>query len=184
MNKYDLSKLTVLIVDKQAPMRALLRDVLREFGVSRVFEAGTVDKGFEEFNAVRPDLVLVDWCPEFDGISLVRRIRTDADSAYPQVPIIMVSAYGETRHVYQALDAGMNEYLVKPVSPSLLYMRIASVIETPRPFIRITKYIGPCRRRHTLPHGGPDRRLAGAAAPAAKPAPAETAAGPPAAAAA
>lgn len=169
MKSYDLSRLTVLIVEKERPMRALLRQVLREFGIRHIHEAETPAHGFDEFNHMVPDLVLVDWGPEFDGISLVRRIRTDKDSFYPQVPIIVISAFGETKRIYQAIDAGMNEYLVKPVSPSLLYVRIASVIDNTRPFIRAESYTGPCRRRHNLPFAGHDRRRAG---PATKIAPA------------
>jgi DNA-binding response OmpR family regulator len=175
---YDLSKLAVLIVEKERSMRTLLRFLLREFGIRNVHEAATPESGFAEFNRRVPDLVLVDWCPEFDGVGLVRRIRTDKDSPYPQAPIIMISAFGETKRIYQAIDAGMNEYLVKPVSPNLLYVRIASVIDNPRPFIRAKSYTGPCRRRHDLPFAGKDRRRAGAAtAPVAAPAAAESTAG-------
>lgn len=155
---YDLSKLTVLIVEKQRPMRALLRQMLRAFGISRIDDADTPEKGWEQFNHHAPDLVLVDWCPEFDGLGLVRRIRADSDSCYPQAPIIMVSAFGEANRVCEAADAGMNEYLVKPVSPSLLYTRIVAAIEHARPFVRARNYTGPCRRRHKLPFAGSDRR--------------------------
>jgi len=161
MKSYDLSRLTVLIVEKECPMRALLRQVLREFGIHRIHEADTPESGFQEFNRRTPDLVLVDWCPEFDGIGLVRRIRTDGNSVFPQAPIVMITAFGETKRIFQAIDAGMNEYLVKPVSPSLLYVRIVSVIDNPRPFVRTESYIGPCRRRHNLPFAGHDRRRAG-----------------------
>lgn len=183
MQSYDLSKLKVLIVDRQAAMRALLRQILHEFGVSHIFDADSVDEGFREFNHDVPDLILVDWCPEFDGLALVRRIRTGKDSLFPQAPIIMVTAYGETQRVFQALDAGMTEYLVKPVSPSLLYTRIVNAIENARPFIRSKVYTGPCRRRHALSFAGPERRRSGARAagarankptPAAAPAPVAT----------
>ena len=178
MQSYDLSKLKVLIVDRQAPMRVLLRQILREFGVGYIVEADSVDEGFREFNRVVPDLMLVDWCPEFDGLALVRRIRTGKDSLFPQAPIIMVTAYGETQRVFQALDAGMSEYLVKPVSPSLLYTRIVNAIENARPFIRSKAYTGPCRRRHALSFAGPERRRSGAKAAGAgtnKPTPAPVA---------
>lgn len=157
---YDLSRLTVLIVEKQQPMRTLFRQLLRAFGVGRIHDANGPEKGFEEFNGLRPDLVLVDWCPEFDGLGLVKRIRTDNDSCYPQVPIIMVSAFGEADHVCRAADAGISEYLVKPVSPSLLYTRIVAVIENVRPFVRTEDYAGPSRRRHKLPFTGNERRQA------------------------
>ena len=131
MNLYDLSKLKMLIVEKQAPMCAMLRQILRELGVGEVFDATSPEIGYEEFNNSKPDLVLTDWAPDFDGLGLVRKIRNDETSYFPQVPIILATAYNETSHIYEALDAGITEYLSKPLSARLLYLRIASVIETP-----------------------------------------------------
>ena len=164
LTSYDLSKLTVLIVEKHAPVRSLLRQVLRVFGIGRVYDANTPEHGFEEFKYRAPDLVLVDWSPDFDGIGLVKRIRTDKESCFPQVPIILVTAFGETKRIYEALDAGMSEYLVKPVSANLLYLHIVNAIENARPFIRTETHTGPCRRRHKLPLAGKERRQSGAEA--------------------
>ncbi len=158
MNNYDLSKIGVLVVEKQAPMRNLLRQVLREFGVVKVDDAMTPEDGFERFNETTPDLVLVDWAPDFDGLKLVQRIRTDEESVFPQVPVIMVTAFNETNHIFEALDAGMTEYMTKPISAKLLYLRIVSVIENKRSFIRAGEFIGPDRRRRISAFGGPDRR--------------------------
>ncbi len=165
MNCYDLSKIRVLVVEKQAPMRTLLRQVLREFGVEKVDDAPTPEVGFERFNDTTPDLVLVDWAPDFDGLKLLQKIRTDEESVFPQVPVIMVTAFNETNHIFEALDAGMTEYMTKPISASLLYLRIVSVIENKRPFIRAGEFIGPDRRRHKGAFGGPDRRAETAEGP-------------------
>ena len=158
---YDLSKLEVLVVEKQAPMRALLRQVLREFSITKIEDAYNPEHGFEVFNELSPDLVLVDWAPDFDGLSLVRRIRTDAASVFPQAPVIMISAYNETNYVYDALDAGMTEYLAKPISANLLYSRMAAVIESKRAFILCDDFTGPDRRRHQGSFGGEERRRTG-----------------------
>lgn len=148
----------MLIVEKHLPMRTMLRQVLREFGVENIYDAPTPELGFEEFNESGPDLVLIDWTPDFDGLSLVRDIRTHEDSIFPQAPVIMVTAYNESNHIYEALDAGMTEYLSKPVSAKLLYLRIVSVIENSRRFIRAGEFIGPDRRRRHNTFGGDDRR--------------------------
>ncbi len=158
MKTYNLSQLAVLIVEKHPPMRTMLRQILHEFGVGNVYDASKPELGFEEFNESEPDLVLVDWAPDFDGLSLVRDIRTHEDSIFPQAPVIMVTAYNESNHIYEALDAGMTEYLSKPVSAKLLYLRIVSVIENNRHFIRSGDFIGPDRRRRQNPFGGDDRR--------------------------
>lgn len=158
MNLYDLSKLKMLIVEKQAPMCAMLRQILRELGVGEVFDATSPEIGYEEFNNSKPDLVLTDWAPDFDGLGLVRKIRNDETSYFPQVPIILATAYNETSHIYEALDAGITEYLSKPLSARLLYLRIASVIENKRPFVRAGEFIGPDRRRKRKTLNGKERR--------------------------
>jgi DNA-binding response OmpR family regulator len=155
---YDLSKIGVLIVEKQAPMRTLLRQVLREFGVKKIDDAMTPEDGFELFCETTPDLVLVDWAPDFDGLKLVQRIRTDGESVFPQVPVIMVTAFNETSYIFEALDAGMTEYMTKPISAKLLYLRIVSVIENKRFFVRAEEFIGPDRRRRKGIFGGLNRR--------------------------
>jgi DNA-binding response OmpR family regulator len=103
-------------------------------------------------------MFLTDWAPDFDGLGLVRKIRNDESSVFPQVPIIMVTAYNETNHIYDALDAGMTEYLSKPLSASLLYLRISSVIENKRPFVRTREFAGPDRRRKRTSLNDQDRR--------------------------
>ncbi len=158
MNNYDLSKIGVLVVEKQAPMRILLRQVLREFGVKKIDEAMTPEDGFEIFLETTPDLVLVDWAPDFDGLKLVQRIRNDEESVFPLVPVIMVTAFNDTNYIFEALDAGMTEYMTKPISAKLLYLRIVSVIENKRPFIRAEEFIGPDRRRREGIFGGSNRR--------------------------
>ncbi len=158
MKTYNLSQISVLVVEKHPPMRTMLRQVLKEFGVENVYDAPTPELGFEEFNEIKPDLVLVDWAPDFDGLSLVHDIRTHEDSIFPQAAVIMVTAYNESNHIYEALDAGMTEYLSKPVSAKLLYLRIVSAIENKRRFIRAGDFIGPDRRRRIYAFGGDDRR--------------------------
>ena len=161
MRQYDLSKLTVLVIEKHPPMRTMFREVLNQLGVGAIHTAASPEAGFEEFNETTPDLVLIDWGPDFDGLSLVRDIRAHEDSVFPQVPVIMITAFTETNHIYEALDAGMTEYLAKPVSARLLYLRIVSVIENQRYFIRVNGFFGPDRRRKRRNgHGGKDRRHA------------------------
>ena len=95
-----------------------------------------------------------------DGLDFVRLVRTAKDSPNPYVPIIMLSGYTEYRRVTEARDAGINEFLAKPISARALYLRFASIIDNPRPFIRTKSYFGPDRRRQNLgaPRGTKERR--------------------------
>jgi DNA-binding response OmpR family regulator len=62
----------------------------------------------------------------------------------------MVSAHSEADRVIEARDAGMTEYLSKPISAKRLYQRISSIVESKRPFIRVSEFFGPDRRRQTV----------------------------------
>ncbi len=95
-----------------------------------------------------------------DGLDFVRLVRTAKDSANPYVPIIMLTGYTEYRRVVEARDAGVNEFLAKPISARALYQRFASIIDNPRSFIKTKNYFGPDRRRQNLsaPRGVPERR--------------------------
>jgi DNA-binding response OmpR family regulator len=106
------------------------------------------------------DLLLVDWCMKpIDGISFTNTIRRSHDSPNPTVAIVMISAHSERSRVEQARDAGVNGFLVKPISTRLLFDRIAAALSDHRPFVRSPTYYGPDRRRGTVSsYLGPFRR--------------------------
>jgi two-component system chemotaxis response regulator CheY len=76
------------------------------------------------------------------------------------VPIIMISGYTEKHRVEAARDAGVTEFLAKPITAQSLYSRIAEIMERPRAFIRCDTYFGPDRRRKAIDNNytGPWRR--------------------------
>lgn len=145
---YDLSRLKLLIVDDDQHMQTLLRTIVRGIGIENVkFE----DKPAHVLAAIatfNPDIMLLDLqMPETDGLELARHIRRDEKSPNPYLPMIAVSAAADRTHVTAARDAGINEFLAKPLSAASVYDRIVSIIEKPRPFVRNSAYAGPCRRR-------------------------------------
>ncbi len=158
MKNFDLTQLSVLVVEKHSPMRSMFRGILRELGINKIFDAATPETGFEEFNHKGPDIILVDWSPGFDGLGLLNKIRTDSNSDNPFAPVIMVTAHGEADRVIEARDAGMTEYLTKPISAKSLYYRIASIVASERPFIRVSDFFGPDRRRKNEAVGDDERR--------------------------
>ena len=158
MKKLDLTRLSIVIVEKHSPMRAMLRGMLRELGVINISDYATPEEGFQGFNDKEPDLVLIDWAPDFDGLGLLQKIRRDEASHNPFAPVIMVTAHSEAARVIQARDAGMTEYLAKPVSAKGLYQRISSIVETQRHFVRASQFFGPDRRRKAADIPGEERR--------------------------
>lgn len=163
---YNLAAANVLVAEQNMSLRTMLRGVFRELGVSHTTVVATAPEAFDAFVAGAYDLVLIDWAPSFDGIGLLQKIRSDPKSPSPFVPVIVMTANTERHHICTARDAGMTEYLAKPLSAALIYRRICAVIESNRPFVRANRFFGPDRRRKKVSVSG-NRRDAGAQAKAA-----------------
>ena len=148
-------------------MRRIIRQILYEFGIRSIRETGDADTAYQIYSNETIDLVLTDWAPDLDGIYLLDRIRKSDDSPNPFIPIVVITANTEIRHVCHARDHGMTEYLAKPISAKLIYQRICTVIERHRDFIKNRDFFGPDRRRRNGKWDGVERRqLAPIEAPA------------------
>ena len=102
-----------LIVDDSRTMRLVLKKILNEVG----FEVSEAEDGSEALIRLkeldRVDLMLVDWnMPVMDGLEFVRAVRQD--NAYDEVPLMMVTTEDTMDRVVEALNAGANEYVMKP----------------------------------------------------------------------
>ena len=163
MIRIDFNRLRVLVIDDNAHMRRILRTLLHSFGTRDVYEAEDGASGLEAFMHFIPDIVITDWAmPIFDGLELTQMIRQPGANANPYVPIIMLSGHSEKKRVVSARDAGVTEFLAKPISAKALYQRILNIVVSPRSFIKTRTYFGPDRRRNTnLTYVGPERRKGG-----------------------
>ncbi len=160
MIRLDFQRLRFLLVDDNAHMRRIVRQLLHGFGSREIFEADDGAAGIEAFINHNPDIIITDWAmPVFDGIELTKSIRQPGGNANPFVPIIMLSGHSEKRRVLEARDSGITEFLAKPIAAKALYERILSVVLSPRPFIQSKTYFGPDRRRNSsATYSGPERR--------------------------
>ena len=165
MVRINFTKLRFLIVDDNAHMRRILRTLLHSFGSREVYEAEDGAAGLETFTHYLPDIVITDWAmPIFDGLELTQMIRQPTANPNPFVPIIMLTGHSEKHRVVAARDAGVTEFLAKPISATALYERILNLMAHPRPFIKTKSYFGPDRRRNANSHYvGPERRKGGQA---------------------
>lgn len=113
---------TILIVDDIEDNRVLLERSLTSSGYDTI----SVDSGrkaISQISRVKPDLVLLDWMmPELSGLDTLLAIREIHNSV--RLPVIMCTALGEEQSVVQALNAGANDYIVKPVSLPILKARM------------------------------------------------------------
>jgi DNA-binding response OmpR family regulator len=126
-----------------------------------VAAANDAADAFAELTHFPADIIITDYHMQpLDGLDFVRLVRTGSDSPNPFVPIIMLSGHTEMNKIMQARDAGVHEYLAKPISAKSLYSRIDSIIARPREFIETRSFFGPDRRRRAMSFTGPERRQA------------------------
>lgn len=152
--------ITILIVDDNQHMRGILKELLRAAGVNDIKEASDPLEAFEYMKSSLVDLLLVDLAmPLMDGVEFTRMVRTNEDSPNHFLPIIMITGHSERSRVNAARDAGVNEFLVKPVTAKGLMERLSLIVNRPRNFVKSKQYFGPDRRRRADPNfSGEERR--------------------------
>jgi two-component system, chemotaxis family, chemotaxis protein CheY len=157
-----IQALSVLVVDDNQYMRKTVRNLLVNCGVKDIYEAGDGITALDTLRTVGTDVVILDWeMPLLNGAEFVRIVRSPGVFPMPDVPIIMLSGYGERWRVLEAARLGVNEYLVKPVSAKAIYDRLVSITLQPRPSVQLGDYYGPEPRNQaieaveTVDHGPP-----------------------------
>ncbi len=113
----------VLLIDDDPDLSIMLRTLLKgqDFQLRAVFSG---EEGIETCEASPPDVVILDLLmPGMDGWEVCERIRESSD-----VPILILSALGSPGSVARALDAGADDYLIKPVHASLLASRLRTLV--------------------------------------------------------
>jgi two-component system, chemotaxis family, chemotaxis protein CheY len=142
--KMLVDPLKVLVVDDVYYSRKVVRTLLTAIGITKVFEAKDGASGLEAIQVHHPDIVLLDWeMPGMNGADFMRRVRSPETFMCPAVPVIMVTGHGEKSRVMEAVNLGVHEFLLKPVSSTALLTRIVGVVTVPRPMIRRGNYYGP-----------------------------------------
>ena len=113
----------ILVVDDDANICELLRLYLTKEGY-QVTVANDGEEGLEKFNAVKPDMVLLDvMMPRMDGLEVCRRIRKAGNT-----PVMMLTAKGETFDKVLGLELGADDYMVKPFDAKEVVARIKAVL--------------------------------------------------------
>ena len=116
----------MLVVDDSSVMRRLISKNLNAHGFVDILEA---KDGSEALQMLDPDIqiILTDWnMPVMDGLTFVKAVR--ANPQYKTVPILMVTTEGARAEVIEALKAGVNDYLVKPFTPTDLIDKVMRLI--------------------------------------------------------
>lgn len=115
-----------LIVDDMSTMRKIIRTILNQLGYTNVEEAENGKEALVKLRNGNFDFVLLDWnMPELDGFETLKQIRTD--EKLKGMPVIMVTAEAKKENVLAAVQAGANNYVVKPFTPETLKEKIEKV---------------------------------------------------------
>src|SRR4029079_741791 len=127
----------VLVVDDDASLAEMLTIVLRQEGFDgRVVTRG--DLAMDAFHDYRPDVVLLDlMLPGKDGIDVCKEIRAESG-----IPIVMLTAKGDTVDVVVGLESGADDYVVKPFKPKELVARIRARVRRLDPEVQESLSIG------------------------------------------
>jgi len=121
----------VLVVDDEAAILDMIRFALEQVEME-VHTAVSAYEALVDINDDRPDIILMDWMmPGVSGIELTRRLRKDSNTR--DIPIIMLTARVTEDDKVSGLEAGADDYLVKPFSPRELIARINAVMRRSDP---------------------------------------------------
>jgi CheY-like chemotaxis protein len=166
---YDLNRLDLLVVEPDADLGSTWRRLLATLRIKpptivpSTAQAWAMLRGVPQAGGVvgaRVDALICRWeLSGEDGLSLISRLRRDAESPSPFLPAIIVTGTVTRDRIRQALDAGVNEVLTLPLAPRAVETRLREMVERPRKFIRGGGYFGPDRRRQVkADYAGPFRR--------------------------
>lgn len=118
-----------LIVDDDKFSRTFIKTALYQIGIKNAKEASTTEEALELLHSFKIDVILLDQqMPERNGLDLAKELRGDQAESGSGTPIIMITVDTKERTVLDAKDLGIQEYLVKPISPLALKKRICTAL--------------------------------------------------------
>lgn len=148
----------ILMIEDHPPTAATLQAILEALGFSKITQAANMATAIDALKQTAFDLILCDFqLGIVNGLMLVRMIRQADGLSNPNVPIVMITAHADSERVAEALKAGVDDFLVKPVEPDTIARCLGSLLERPRSFVKSKDYAGPDRRRRSSANN-PGRR--------------------------
>ena len=118
----------ILVVDDFSTMRRIVKNLLRQIGYANIDEAEDGAQAYSKLKNGGYNFVVSDWnMPNMDGLDLLRKVRSDPD--LKDLPILMVTAEAEKEKVITAIQAGVNNYIVKPFTGEVLKEKMDKILE-------------------------------------------------------
>lgn len=120
------SDIEILIVDDASAIRRIVRGLLTELGFKNMREAENGQLAMKELKKRKTDFVVCDWnMPVMTGLDLVKAIR--ADDALKSTLVLMVTADAKEENIAEAVQAGVNNYIVKPFKVETLQEKLNKI---------------------------------------------------------
>lgn len=116
----------ILVVDDSSLMRGFAKSSLKQLKLNNVTEAEDGVEALAELKKEKYDLILSDlFMPNMDGLELLKAVRNDRD--LKNIPFIIMTIEGKKGSLIEALEAGLNDYLIKPVTAKALSKKLSKV---------------------------------------------------------
>lgn len=118
----------VLVVDDFATMRRIVKNVLKQIGFTNIVEADDGTTALAVLKKDKIDLVISDWnMPKMNGLDLLKAIK--GDESLKNVPFLMVTAEAQKSAVVEAVQAGVDSYIVKPFTADTVKEKLAQIFD-------------------------------------------------------
>ncbi len=122
-------KIKFLVVDDSPTMRRIVINALKNIGYTDIVEAEDGKDALAKLYSEKIDFIITDWnMPNMTGLELTKAVRSDPNFA--NIPILMVTTRGMKQDVLEALEARVNNYIVKPFTPQVLKEKIEQILKT------------------------------------------------------
>lgn len=119
--------LTVLIVDDFLTMRRIVRKILRDLDFQNIIEAEDGSAALEVLKTNKVDLIVSDWnMPKMTGLELLKAVRGDDKTKH--LPFLMVTAEAQKENIFEAVQAKVSNYIVKPFTAATLEEKLGKII--------------------------------------------------------
>ena len=117
----------IMIADDMQIMRRLLKSALMKAGFENITEACNGEELLHKLDNEAFDIIICDWdMPRLSGIEALRQIRNH--ETHKNIPFVMVTAVAEAAQVKQAIEAGISDYIIKPIKPEHFVDKIKKIL--------------------------------------------------------
>jgi two-component system, chemotaxis family, chemotaxis protein CheY len=127
--------LSVLLIDPSPHYRRIVRTMLYQAQLHRIFEAADLSSAATTFIQKQPNIVILDWdLPDAGSIKCLASIRSFKTSPFAKAPVLVMMERPDRRSVVQAGKLGAHEIITKPISPNSLWAHLSGIINVPRKY--------------------------------------------------